>query len=99
VYETGRKHGNDQEDDDDDDDDEIGVTDSGSTAVTCFVCVPPSPLPSPSLPCFLLSVFFGGGGCLGPVEGAEMWRLIADMVDCFADVGGCGCGCGCGVWV
>lgn len=32
-----RKHGNDQEDDDDDDDDEIGVTDSGSTAVTCFL--------------------------------------------------------------
>ena len=32
-----RKHGNDMDDDDDDDDDEIGVTESGSTAVTCFI--------------------------------------------------------------
>ena len=32
-----RKHGNDMDDDDDDDDDEIGVTESGSTVVTCFI--------------------------------------------------------------
>jgi len=34
-----RKHGNDNQDldDDDDEDDEIGVTESGSTAVTCFI--------------------------------------------------------------
>ena len=35
---AGRKHGNDSnDDDDDDDDDEMGITESGSTAVTCFV--------------------------------------------------------------
>jgi hypothetical protein len=34
---AGRKHGNDNNDDDDDDDDEMGITESGSTAVTCFV--------------------------------------------------------------
>lgn len=32
-----RKHGNDNNDDDDDDDDEMGITESGSTAVTCFI--------------------------------------------------------------
>ena len=41
-----RKHGNNQDDDDDDDDDEIGVTESGSTAVTTFVSAR-----GPSLPC------------------------------------------------
>ena len=44
-----RKHGNNQDlDDDDDDDDELGVTESGSTAVTCFVRLPCTLKPPPA---------------------------------------------------
>ena len=62
-----RKHGNNQDlDDDDDDDDEIGVTESGSTAVTTFVSAR-----GPTLPCHSslrsvapLEIFCRGVSCM-----------------------------------
>jgi hypothetical protein len=82
-----RKHGNNQDmDDDDDDDDEMCVTESGSTAVTCFVRLPGIPAYSDAH----ARNWHNGGGAGGK---ARRWcrGIDAGMLCCSMSVPACGC--------